>query len=306
MGADAVEDGLALAGLAAQLLECPFDARQGGIRIVAQQGNHAAQEQPGGIVDIEQQRRCLVQASAQDQVFAERDAQRDRGIALGRVAFGGGADRGRQPGFALRMLDQHRQHAVAQRGIDAVQQGRIEGAGADLDQRVQVGGFMAAQAGRQQRRDAGTGFAGQQRHAQQGQSLAVAAQHGRALPVAAQRRDLFVGAAQGVEAAILQRQCERGPDGGRRNRETAPDDVVDETGLAQARQLGRPLFGRQRQAGRHQVFEDALAAHRLADQGQQGQDRLFARVEFGNTHAGRFSISTAGRPAGTGMLKTRR
>ena len=119
--------------------------------------------------------------------------------------------------------------------------------------------------------------------------------------------DALVGRAQAGEQVSRQGVLDGRPHGVRCNRDAALTRLEDQARFAQARQLGRPLFGRQGQAGGHQVFEDALAAHGLARHGEQGQERLFAAFQFLKNHAaGRFSISTAGRPAGTGMWKTRR
>jgi hypothetical protein len=156
--------------------------------IAAQQLQHAAVVQGRGFVELVQQLAGGVQAAAQDQVLGQRNAQRHRGAALGHVLLGVGAHRRGAGRLALDVVDQHRQHLVAHGAVDAFDEFRLEGAGADVDQRVQVGRLVAAQAGRQQRRDGLRAFAGQQGHAQQRHALAVAAQHGRALPVEAQRR----------------------------------------------------------------------------------------------------------------------
>jgi hypothetical protein len=219
--------------------------------------------------------------------------------------------------LALDVADQHRQHLVAHGAVDAFDEFRFEGTGADLDQRVQVGRFVAAQAGRQQRRDGLRALAGQQRHAQQGHALAVAAQHGRALPVQAQRRHGLVDLADLVQAPSTDGPGDRRPGQIRRDDVAARRQLADQAVRAQSIEIERQVVFIGAFAQRQQMLVDAPPAHRLAGQGQQGQDQLAlftARVKnraedlriHQLSHPGRFSISTSGRSIGAGMPNTRR
>ena len=145
----------------------------------------------GGFVQVVQQRGGGVQPAAQDQVLGQGHAQRHDGAARRHVLLGVGAHRpARWPARAARGSTSTASTSSRTRAVDALDQFGLEGARADVDQRMQVGRLVAAQAGGQQRRDRLRAFAGQQRHAQQGHALAVAAQHRRALPVDAQRHAL--------------------------------------------------------------------------------------------------------------------
>ncbi len=308
----AVEYGLALAGFTAQLLDRRIDAGQACIRVVAQHLHHAAQEQAGRIACFAHQRQGVVQAPAQDVVLAQRAAQRAFRAAARHQSLGVLAYRWRKLGFAARMHDQDVQDAFAQARVDALHHAWRERARADVDQRMQVARLVAALAGVQQGGNDVVFLSGQQGDAQQGQALAVAAQHQVALPVAAHGRDLAIGGGHAVEQAIVEGRVQHRPGQLGRDGGAALAHLDHQSPLAQARQFIDPLRDRQRHAQRPHMLQDALAAHRFARDRQHDQQRPFfrraggqARVHIVSRHA-RLSISTAGRPSGTGMPNTRR
>ena len=321
MAAHALEQVLALAGLAADRFQRRFKARQCGRGFAAQQQHDAGEELRQCAVHAFQVARRVGQLSAQDRMLGQRQAQRiaddmfARDAAL-EMALCIAAHQRRQRGFALRVLEQQHQHIVLQQRMHQQQHARLEGAGEDVDDRMQLGRFVAHHAGGQQGHHFLRRTPAQQGHAQARHAMPVAARLIGAVPVLPHRVERLMRLAQLIEHV----GADGGADGGPAQLGVAHVAARrDHAGEGQAFQLDQRIVQRHHReglavhivdAGLEQLVEDGRAADGIAHQCQQGENQLlgeFERVELRQqriTHQ-KLSITTGAATSLTGRPKMR-
>ena len=327
VAADARKAQLALARLLAQTFQGRVEARHGVRVFAAQQGDAAVDKQRLRPLLACQVARGGVEFAAQQGVFGQGQRQGGADMVAGRrltrvVRARVGTDGVRRGRLARGVAQQHGEDVILQLRHDERQHLGLERAAENLDQRMQLLRFIARHAGGQDGGHLAHFVIAQQGDAQARHALPVTAQFHIAIPVAAHGVDGFDGLAQVAERQVFDGRAHGGP------------AQLRFAGIAASHHLGRQRVPRQmlqhardgeqgkRRAvrlddiGALQVFIHGMLAHRLARNGQQGQDHAFVLLQGGEFvqqelvqmrvgHAGKLAICTGGAPAATGRPNTR-